>query len=102
MTPEARLAFILLFSLLWCLIGLVPWAAAAVLARGRGALLALPVALTAAVAAGVLVPAAGLRDATGFFVSLITALAGGTLGATAGIYLARRLAAGRRPPSSLN
>ncbi len=98
MTLEARLAFILFFFALWCLLGLFPWAIAAVLARGRGALLALPLALAGAAAAGVLVPLLGLRDALGFTLSLPAALGGGALASAAGIALARRLSASVRDP----
>jgi uncharacterized membrane protein YeaQ/YmgE (transglycosylase-associated protein family) len=88
---EARLAFVLLFFLCWCIVGLLPWVAAAVIVRGRGALLALPLALAGASAAGVLVPALGQRDAAGFFISLATALLGGIAGSGAGLAFHRRL-----------
>ena len=93
MTTEARIAFLIFFFGVWCFLGLFPWAAAAVLTRGRGALLALPLALAGAAAGGVLVPALGLRDATGFSISLVTALAGSALASAGGIALARRLQA---------
>jgi hypothetical protein len=91
MTFEARLAFIIFFFAIWCFLGLIPWAVAAVIVRGRNALFALPLALTGAAASGVLVPLIGLRDATGFFVSLPVAAIGGALGSAAGIAVARRL-----------
>lgn len=91
MTPEARLVFVLFFFAVWCFLGLFPWAVAAVMARGRGALPALPLALGAASAAGVAVPLAGLDDAPGFFLSLATALLGGAIASAAGIRLARKL-----------
>src|SRR3989304_2859398 len=59
MTFEARLLFVLFFFVIWCVLGLFPWALAAVLSRGRGALLAPPLALAGAAPAGVLVPPAG-------------------------------------------
>lgn len=90
-TVESRLAFILFFFTIWALLGLVPWALAAVLVRGRGALPALPVALAAACLGGVAVPLAGLRDATGLLVSLPTAVVASALGSVGGIRLARRL-----------
>ena len=93
MTLEARLAFVLFFFALWCALGLLPWALAAVLTRGRGALLALPLALAGAAAGGVLVPLLGLRDALGLFLSLPAALVGGALASAAGIALGRRLSA---------
>ncbi len=91
MTPEARIGFVLLFFTIWCFLGLLGWAAVAVLRRGRGALLALPLALTGAAAAGVLVPVLGAQDAVGFFFSLITATVGGILGAAAGVIFSQRL-----------
>ena len=94
-TVEARLAFIFLFFFIWCVLGVIPWAAAAVWTRGRGALLALPLALAAAAAAGVFVPLVGLRDTTGFFLSLPAALLGSALASVAGIAVSRRLS-GRR------
>jgi hypothetical protein len=97
-TFEARLAFIAFFLLCWCVVGLVPWALAAVWVRGRGALLALPLALASACAAGVLVPLLGQRDANGYFLSLGTALIGGAMGSAAGIAFSRRLRAGKPVP----
>ena len=99
---EARLASVLFFFALWCIIGLLPWAISAVVARGRGALLALPIALAAACAAGVVVPAAGLDDATGLLLSLVAALLGGALGSAGGIALARRLPPSTRARRPLN
>lgn len=93
MTPEARLAFVLFFFAVWCFLGLIAWAVAAVVARGRAALPALPLALAGAAAAGVAVPLAGLDDATGFFLSLATAFVGGAVVSVAGIVAARRLGA---------
>lgn len=95
MTTEARVAFLLFFFALWCFLGLFPWAAAAVLTRGRGALLALPLAMAGAAAGGVLIPALGLRDATGFFISLPAALTGSAIASAAGIALARRIVGSR-------
>ncbi|HEV8574098.1 MAG TPA: hypothetical protein VGR43_05250 [Dehalococcoidia bacterium] len=91
MTPEARLAFVVVFFAAWCFLGLIAWAVSAVIARGRGALPALPLALAAASAAGVAVPLAGLDDARGFFLSLATALLGGAIASAAGIRLAKKL-----------
>lgn len=95
-TFEARLAFVLFFFFVWCLIGLVPWTLFAVYTRGRGALLALPLALAAACAFGVCVPLVGWRDLTGFLASMAMALIGGTLGAVAGASLSSRILP--RPP----
>jgi len=97
-TFEARLAFIAFFLLCWCVLGLIPWALAAVWVRGRGALLALPLALAGACAAGVLVPLLGQRDAKGYFLSLGTALAGSAIGSAAGIAFSRRLSTAEPAP----
>jgi hypothetical protein len=97
-TFEARLASILVFFAIWCIVGLMPWAIAAVITRGRGAFAALPLALAGACVFGVAVPLAGARDAAGFFLSLLTAAAGGTLGTIAGIGMARRIESGRSAP----
>lgn len=88
---EARLAFIAFFFLCWCVVGLFPWVIAAIVVRGRGALLALPLTIASACAAGVLVPALGQRDFTGFLISLLTALVGGIAGSIGGIAFYRRL-----------
>ena len=73
MTFEARLGFIIFFFVLWSLSALLPWAAVAIANRGRGALPALPLAIAAACAGGIVVPAVGLRDFGGFLLSLGTA-----------------------------
>lgn len=100
MTFEARLAFIVFFFLCWTIVALFPWAVAAVVVRGRGALVALPLAVLAACAAGVLVPILGWRDATGFFVSLGAAFFAATAGSIAGVAFARRLGIDAPRPSS--
>lgn len=88
---EARLAFIAFFFLSWSVVGLFPWVITAIIVRGRGALLALPLALASASAAGVIVPALGQRDFTGFLISLLTALLGGVVGSIGGIAFYHRL-----------
>ena len=106
MTFEARVLFVVLFFSAWAFLGLLAWASVAVLRRGRGALLALPVSLASACTFGVFVPLVGLRDATGFFVSLALAVLGSFLGYALVIALARRFGlapepavqAGARPP----
>ena len=95
MTFEARLAFVLFFFLCWTIVALLPWAVTAVAVRGRGAIIALPLAVFAAWAAGVFVPLAGWRDATGFFVSLLAALIAAAAGSVAGVAFARRIEAHR-------
>jgi hypothetical protein len=98
-TFEAGLAFIAFFLFCWCVLGLMPWAISAVWVRGRGALLALPLALAGACAGGVLVPLLGQRDAAGYFLSLGTAITGSALGSAAGLAFARRLSLARPAPT---
>ena len=91
MTSEARVAFVLFFFAVWCFMGLIPWAVAAVVARGRGALTALPMALAGACAAGVAVPLIGADDFADFLLSLATAFFAGAVASAAGIAVAQRL-----------
>lgn len=91
MTFEARLAFLLGFFALWAILGFLPWLVAAVVRRGRGVLLALPLAVAGGAAGGVLVPAVGARDERGFLISLATAFIGGALLSLLGVLLAARL-----------
>ncbi len=99
MTFEARLAFLIFFFLCWTIVALFPWIATALYVRGRGAALALPLAVVAAWAAGVFVPLVGMRDVTGFFVSLLAAFLAACAGSIAGIAFARRLKATRTRPA---
>ena len=99
MTTEARLGFLALFFIIWCFWGLLAWAVIAVIRRGRGALLALPLGLAGACAAGVAVPLLGLRDAGGFFLSMPAALVGSAVATTAGLALATRIAGPQARPS---
>ena len=100
MTFEARLAFLIFFFLCWTIVALFPWIATALYVRGRGAAIALPLAVIAAWAAGVFVPLVGMRDATGFFVSLVAAFLAATAGSIAGIAFARRLETARARPAA--
>ena len=93
MTFEARLVFILAFFVIWSITALIPWAAAAVIMRGRGAAWALPLCIVAGCAFGVAVPVLGARDGTGFITSLLAAFAGSALAAVGTIALARRMVA---------
>jgi len=95
-TVEARLAFLLFFFLVWGVLGLLPWVAAALWRRGRGVLLALPLAPLGGMGAGVLTPLLGADDARGFLLSLAMAFLGGALATAAGVFL-ERLATGPRP-----
>jgi len=91
MTAEARVAFVLFFFAAWCFVGLIPWAVASVVARGRGALAALPLALGGSCAAGVAVPLIGLDNFRGFVLSLGVAFVAAAVGSVAGIRVAQRL-----------
>ncbi len=62
---------------LWGAVALLPWWAALAASRGRAPLVALPLALAAGIGAGALVPALGGKDAFGFGISLLAALAAG-------------------------
>jgi len=99
-TFEARLIFVLLFFALWAFLGFLPWSFAAVIRRGRHVLPALPLALAAASLAGVLVPLIGVRDLTGFLLSIAAAFLGGVLGTAAGVALAVRISATAADPSA--
>ncbi len=100
MTFEARLAFLIFFFLCWTIVALFPWVAAALYVRGRGAAIALPLAVVAAWAAGVFVPLVGMRDVTGFFVSLLAAFLAAGAGSIAGIAFSRRLEAAHSRPAA--
>ncbi len=79
---------------LWGAFGLVPWCAALIVGRGRGALVALPLAFAAGVGGGVLAPALGGNGALGFGISLLTAMTGGGI-ASAVVVIQATNAAGR-------
>lgn len=64
---------------LWGACGLVPWCAALIAARGRGALVAMPLAFAAGMGAGALTPALGAKDSLGFGISLLAAMAAGAI-----------------------
>ena len=71
---------------LWAACGLLPWCVVLIAGRGRGAFRALPVAIVAGVAGGLLV-ARIAKDWIGFAASLLTA----TLVAAAAIAAFRRM-----------
>jgi hypothetical protein len=64
---------------IWGLCGLLPWALALIAGRGRGALIALPLAFVAGVAGGLAVPWLGGSGWPAYFVSLLTAMAAGAV-----------------------
>ncbi len=73
---------------LWGACGLLPWCFALIAARGRGALVALPMAALAGMAGGLLV-ATLAKDGIGFAVSLAAATAAGAIVATMTVRRAR-------------
>ena len=64
---------------LWGAVGLVPWFAALIATRGRAGFWLLPIAVAAGIGGGALTPALGGKDAFGFGISLLAALAAGAL-----------------------
>jgi hypothetical protein len=84
MTFEARVGFVIVFLLIWAIIGSIPWAVAAIRMRGRGALPLLPIVVLSAILAGIIVPLSGAKDVTGFWFSLLTALVGAIIASAAG------------------
>lgn len=95
MPIDLDVIFLALLFIMWAILGFIPWLAVAVLRRGRGVLIALPLAVAGGAGGGVLVPAAGAKDETGLFLSLGTALVGGLALALLGLRLSR----GRRGPT---
>ena len=63
---------------LWGAVALVPWYVLLIARCGRGAYVALPIAVAAGMAGGALVPAFGGKDAFGFGISLLASLAAST------------------------
>lgn len=90
MPLDLKVIFLLIFFGLWAALGLLPWLVAAVVRRGRGAALALPLAVAGGCAGGVLVPLLGANDARGFLISLGAALGGALLASQLGFRLAGR------------
>ncbi len=83
--------------MLWGAFSLVPWCAALVVGRGRGALVALPLAFVAGAAGGALVPALGGSGGLAFGISLLTATAAGAAVSTIAVH--RAMHAMRKEPS---
>jgi hypothetical protein len=92
MPIDLDIIFLALLFITWAILGFIPWLVLAVLRRGRGVLMALPLAVAGGAGGGVLVPAAGARDETGLFLSLGTALLGGLALALLGLRLSRIVA----------
>lgn len=80
---------LVLMLVLWAALGSVCWLVGAVARRGRGTLLALPLAGLGGLAGGLLVPTLGRRDDVGLLVSLLAAVVGGLLFAAARFRLTR-------------
>ena len=92
MPIDLDIIFLALLFIMWAILGFMPWLVVAVLRRGRGVLIALPMAVVGGAGGGVLVPAAGAKDETGLFLSLGTALVGGLALALLGLRLSRIVA----------
>jgi len=92
MPIDLDIIFLALLFIMWAILGFIPWLVVAVLRRGRGVLIALPLAIAGGAGGGVLVPAAGAKDETGLFLSLGTALVGGLALALLGLRLSRIVA----------
>lgn len=83
--------FLALLLIVWAGLGLAAWLATALVRRGRGVLVGLPLAMAGGIGAGVLVPAAGARDEAGLLLSLGTALLGGFALSLVGIRIHSRM-----------
>jgi hypothetical protein len=94
MPIDLDIIFLALLFIMWAILGFLPWLALALRRRGRGVLIALPLAVAGGAGGGVLVPAAGAKDETGLFLSLGTALIGGLALALLGLRLSRIAARG--------
>jgi hypothetical protein len=92
MPIDLDIIFLALLFIVWAILGFIPWLTLAVLRRGRGVLIALPLAVAGGAGGGVLVPAAGARDETGLLLSLGTALVGGLALSLLGLRLSRIVA----------
>jgi uncharacterized membrane protein YeaQ/YmgE (transglycosylase-associated protein family) len=92
MPVDLDIIFLALLFIMWAILGFIPWLVLAVRRRGRGVLIALPLAIAGGAGGGVLVPAAGARDETGLLLSLVTAVVGGLALSLLGLRLARTVA----------
>jgi hypothetical protein len=89
MPVDLDVIFLALLFIMWAILGFIPWLALALLRRGRGVLIALPLAVAGGAGGGVLMPAAGAKDETGLLLSLGTSLIGGLALALLGLRLSR-------------
>jgi len=92
MPIDLDIIFLALLFIMWAILGFIPWLALAVLRRGRGVLIALPLAVAGGAGGGVLAPAAVATAETGLHPSLRTALVGWLALALLGLRLSRIVA----------
>jgi hypothetical protein len=83
--------FLAVILVVWTGLGATAWLSVAIVRRGRGVLVGLPLAMAGGIGAGVLVPAAGARDEAGLLLSLGAALVGGLALALVGIRIHSRM-----------
>jgi hypothetical protein len=92
MPIDLNIIFLALLLSIWAILGLIPWLVLAVRRRGRGVLIALPLAIAGGIGGGVLVPAVGLRDVPALILSVGASLLGGLALSLLGLRLSRILA----------
>jgi hypothetical protein len=90
MPIDLDVIFLALLVSIWAILGLIPWLVLAVRRRGRGVLIALPLAIVGGIGGGVLVPAVGLRDVLAVILSVGASILGGLALALLGLRLSRR------------
>jgi hypothetical protein len=89
MPIDLDIIFLALLLSIWAILGLIPWLVLAVRRRGRGVLIALPLAIAGGIGGGVLVPAVGLRDVPALILSVGASLLGGLALSLLGLRLSR-------------
>ena len=83
--------FLALLLIVWAGLGATAWLAVAIVHRGRGVLVGLPLAMAGGIGAGVLVPAAGADNEAGLLLSLGAAVLGGLALSLVGIHIQARM-----------
>ena len=83
--------FLALLLIVWTGLGATAWLAVAIVHRGRGVLVGLPLAMAGGMGAGVLVPAAGADNEAGLLLSLGAAVLGGFAFSLVGIRIQARM-----------
>jgi len=91
MPIDLDVIFLALLVSIWAILGLIPWLVLAVRRRGRGVLIALPLAIAGGIGGGVLVPAVGLRDVMALVLSVGASLLGGLALSLVGIRIHSRM-----------